>query len=138
MDLQIPHIYAVFSSLACPVLHRIAFPVVSEWCQMFVDYTSLVPLRSTDDSPRKTATVAEKVELRTRANTKESRLKGHDERRVNIACTKGRLPVRKRLPLPIGQIGICAQIRVPSPDVLSTSSVPPRCNARSRIERKPR
>jgi hypothetical protein len=40
---------------------------------MFADYTSLVPLRSTDDSPRKTGTVAEKVELRTRANTKKSR-----------------------------------------------------------------
>ena len=48
------------------------------------------------------------------------------------------LPVRKRLPLAIGQIGICAQIRVPLPDVLSTSSVPPRRDARSRIERKPR
>jgi hypothetical protein len=31
--LQIPHIYAVFSSLACCALHRIAFPVVSEWYQ---------------------------------------------------------------------------------------------------------
>jgi len=81
---------------------------------------------------------AEKVELRTRANTKKSRRQELDERRVNIARTKGRLPVRKRLPLPIGQIGICAQIRVPLPDVLSTSSVPPRRNARSRIERKPR
>jgi hypothetical protein len=31
--LQIPHIWAVFSSPVCPALHRIAFPVVSEWCQ---------------------------------------------------------------------------------------------------------
>ncbi len=28
-----PHFYRVFFSLACRVLHRIAFPVVSEWCQ---------------------------------------------------------------------------------------------------------
>ena len=27
------HIYAAFSSPAFSVLHRIAFPVVSEWCQ---------------------------------------------------------------------------------------------------------
>jgi len=27
------HIYAGFSALVCPLLHRIAFPVVSEWCQ---------------------------------------------------------------------------------------------------------
>ncbi len=33
-SLQIPHIQGVSSSLACCVLHRIAFPVVSEWCQM--------------------------------------------------------------------------------------------------------
>jgi hypothetical protein len=83
--------------------------------------------------------LAEKVELRTRANTKKSRRQEPDERRVNKARTKGRLPVRKRLPLLyIGQIGTWAQIRVPLPDVLSTSSVPPRRNARSRIERKPR
>jgi hypothetical protein len=31
--MQIPHIYAAFSSLGCPVLHCIALPVVSEWCQ---------------------------------------------------------------------------------------------------------
>jgi hypothetical protein len=31
--LQMPHIYAVFFSGACPRLHRIALPVVSEWCQ---------------------------------------------------------------------------------------------------------
>src|SRR5215208_872941 len=31
--LQIPHIYRVFFSLPYPVLHRIAFPVVSEWYQ---------------------------------------------------------------------------------------------------------
>src|SRR5215216_3779556 len=31
--LQMPHIQAAFSSLACSVLHRIAFPVVSEWYQ---------------------------------------------------------------------------------------------------------
>ena len=29
-----PYIQATFSSPACPVLHRIALPVVSEWCQM--------------------------------------------------------------------------------------------------------
>jgi hypothetical protein len=28
-----PHIWRGFFSLACPALHRIAFPVVSEWCQ---------------------------------------------------------------------------------------------------------
>jgi hypothetical protein len=27
-------------------LHRIAFPVVSEWCQMTADYASLIPLLS--------------------------------------------------------------------------------------------
>jgi hypothetical protein len=27
------HIYRSFLSPVCPVLHRIAFPVVSEWCQ---------------------------------------------------------------------------------------------------------
>jgi len=31
--LQIPHTQAGFSSPACYVLHRIALPVVSEWCQ---------------------------------------------------------------------------------------------------------
>ena len=31
--LQIPHIQAVSSSPVCPALHRIALPVVSEWCQ---------------------------------------------------------------------------------------------------------
>src|ERR671916_2837779 len=31
--LQIPHILAAFSSPLCWVLHRIAFPVVSEWYQ---------------------------------------------------------------------------------------------------------
>src|SRR5215216_1363155 len=30
---QIPHIKAAFSAQACCVLHRIAFPVVSEWYQ---------------------------------------------------------------------------------------------------------
>src|ERR687885_2200020 len=57
----------------------------------------LGPLRSTDDSPRETGPVAEKVELRTRANMKKFRREGLDERRVNMARTKGRLPVRKRL-----------------------------------------
>ncbi len=33
--------------MPCPALHRIALPVVSEWCQKFVHYTSPVPLRST-------------------------------------------------------------------------------------------
>ena len=31
--MQIPHLQATFSSLACCVLHRIAFPVGSEWYQ---------------------------------------------------------------------------------------------------------
>jgi hypothetical protein len=31
--LQIPRFQAAFSALPCPVLHRIAFPVVSEWYQ---------------------------------------------------------------------------------------------------------
>jgi hypothetical protein len=31
--LQIPRTYADFFSLLCPVLHRIAFPVVSGWYQ---------------------------------------------------------------------------------------------------------
>jgi hypothetical protein len=34
--LQIPHFYRVFLSLLCPVLHRIALPVVSEWYQEHV------------------------------------------------------------------------------------------------------
>ena len=32
-SLQIPHIYNTFLSLPCPVLHCIALPVVSVWCQ---------------------------------------------------------------------------------------------------------
>jgi hypothetical protein len=32
--LQIPHIKAGFLSLFCPVLHRIALPMVSEWYQV--------------------------------------------------------------------------------------------------------
>jgi hypothetical protein len=32
-SLQIPQIYGILLSLPCPVLHRIAFPVVPEWCQ---------------------------------------------------------------------------------------------------------
>jgi len=32
--LQISYIYGVFFSLLCPVLHRIAHPVVSKWCQL--------------------------------------------------------------------------------------------------------
>jgi len=43
--LPIPHFYSVFFSLICPVLHRIAFPVVSEWCQKQVNDTSLPPLQ---------------------------------------------------------------------------------------------
>src|SRR5215203_3633209 len=35
--LQTPHIKAVSSSLDCPVLHRIAPPVVSEWCQEYAN-----------------------------------------------------------------------------------------------------
>jgi hypothetical protein len=33
MGLQIPHFYGGFLSAGCWVLHRIAFPVVSEWYQ---------------------------------------------------------------------------------------------------------
>src|SRR5215207_359731 len=50
MRLQIPHIQAGFISLPCPVLHRIAFPVVSEWCQQVVDYAVSVPLCSASES----------------------------------------------------------------------------------------
>jgi hypothetical protein len=32
-----PHIYRGFLSLTCCVLHRIALPVVSKWCQESVD-----------------------------------------------------------------------------------------------------
>jgi integrase len=31
--LQNPHFKGGFFAQVCPVLHRIAFPVVSEWCQ---------------------------------------------------------------------------------------------------------
>jgi hypothetical protein len=31
--LQILHISVAFSARSCPALHRIACPVVSEWCQ---------------------------------------------------------------------------------------------------------
>ena len=31
--MQIPHIWATFSARGRSVLHRIAFSVVSEWCQ---------------------------------------------------------------------------------------------------------
>jgi hypothetical protein len=31
--MQIPHFQRVFLSAGCLVLHRIAFAVVSEWCQ---------------------------------------------------------------------------------------------------------
>jgi hypothetical protein len=31
------HIQKAFFSLPCPVLHRNAFPVVSEWCQTATD-----------------------------------------------------------------------------------------------------
>jgi hypothetical protein len=47
-----PHTYAGFFSLPCCVLHRIALAVVSEWCQKFVDYTSLIPVRSASESER--------------------------------------------------------------------------------------
>src|SRR5918995_1579247 len=39
-----------FFSPAYHVLHRIAFPVVSKWCQEAVDYTSPVPLCSASES----------------------------------------------------------------------------------------
>src|SRR4028118_938040 len=42
--LQIPHSYGVFSTPGCCVLHCIALPVVSEWCQVFVDNVGPVPL----------------------------------------------------------------------------------------------
>jgi hypothetical protein len=38
--LQIPHIWTAFSALGCCVLHRIAFPVVSEWYQKYANFTS--------------------------------------------------------------------------------------------------
>ena len=44
--LQIPRIQASLLSLPCSVLHRIAFPVVSEWCQEAVDYASPIPLQA--------------------------------------------------------------------------------------------
>jgi hypothetical protein len=34
-------------------LHRIAFPVVSERCQMSADYASLIPLISTGEYERR-------------------------------------------------------------------------------------
>jgi hypothetical protein len=37
-------ISAGYFALSCLVLHRIAFPVVSEWCQASVDLASPVPL----------------------------------------------------------------------------------------------
>jgi hypothetical protein len=33
-----PHIYRGFLSLPCCVLHRIAFAVVSEWCQEYMNF----------------------------------------------------------------------------------------------------
>jgi hypothetical protein len=39
--LQNPHFYRGFLSPVCSVLHRIALPVVSEWCQKVVDSPSL-------------------------------------------------------------------------------------------------
>jgi len=41
--LQNPHFYRGFLSPVCSVLHRIALPMVLEWYQEAVDYTSLVP-----------------------------------------------------------------------------------------------
>jgi hypothetical protein len=41
------YVLALASTLPWRVLHRIAFPVVSEWCQESVDYVSLVPLQCT-------------------------------------------------------------------------------------------
>jgi hypothetical protein len=43
--LQNPHSQAASSATACPVLHRIALPVVSEWCQKSLGYTSPGTLR---------------------------------------------------------------------------------------------
>jgi len=40
--LQIPHIQGGFFAPPCPPLHRIAFAVVSEWCQEAVNYASRV------------------------------------------------------------------------------------------------
>ncbi len=45
-DLQMPHTKADFLSPVCPVLQRIAFSVVSEWCQKSVDQVSLIPLQA--------------------------------------------------------------------------------------------
>jgi hypothetical protein len=39
--LQIPQIWAAFSALSCWILPRIAFPVVSEWCQ-FLSGTGVI------------------------------------------------------------------------------------------------
>jgi hypothetical protein len=44
--LQLTHIQADFLPLPSPVLHRIVFPVVSEWYQELVDYASPVPMSS--------------------------------------------------------------------------------------------
>ena len=52
---QIPHIKAAFSAQACCVLHRIAFPVVSEWYQ---------PAMVLQDNTPTTTTIAEGRYLR--------------------------------------------------------------------------
>src|SRR3954451_8442821 len=44
--LQNPHSWAAFSAPGCPVLHGIAFPVVSEWCQKDADFTSQFVFRA--------------------------------------------------------------------------------------------
>ena len=45
-SLQISHIQADFLSLLCPVLHRMAFPVVSEWCQRRPSYPRTIETSS--------------------------------------------------------------------------------------------
>ena len=47
--LQIPHFKAAFSAPASRVLHRIAFPVVSEWCHITALRSCWRVTRSLDD-----------------------------------------------------------------------------------------
>jgi hypothetical protein len=48
--LQIPHVSAAFSAPGCCALRRIAFPVMSEWCQKY-GYAFRSALFSTDFAP---------------------------------------------------------------------------------------
>jgi hypothetical protein len=49
IGLQTPHIQAAFSALLCPMSQRIAFPVMSEWCQKSVSTRRRIPLKQTCD-----------------------------------------------------------------------------------------